>query len=241
VSRRFNKYGFSLRQMRRLLGSRDEAALQQLKSEIALRNHFLKTEEQKAILDVVARAVMSGVPFPELQAESWIHAVAALSLGLHGQEVLMNYSSVLEDAYALEDGLWGCYRKFASAETRAFLHGLVEGIPMFGCKPPGDGSAYGAISLDRLRVFEPGFRDLAEIISYRVGRSKAATELDQNVVEFATELSAWLNQLIAAERDLFFSFGGRTGQAKVIFASSCLYLALGLGSMVSSTCGNCRS
>jgi hypothetical protein len=208
VSRRFNKDGFSLARMRRLFGSKDEAALRQLHSEIAARYHYLNANEQKAITDVVDRAVMSGAPFPDLETESWVHSVAAQILGLHGQEWLMNYSSVLEDAFALEEGLWGRYRKFASPETKAFLHGLVEGIPMFGCsRPAEDQSAYGAVSLERLRVFRPGYRDFAEVVAYRVGRNKAATPLDQSAAEFATEFSEWLDQLVAAERDLFFSFG----------------------------------
>jgi hypothetical protein len=193
--------------MRRLFGSGDEAALHQLHNEIVVRYHYLNAKEQDAIIDVVDRAVMSGVPFPDLQTESWLHLFAAQILGLHGQEWLYNYSSVLEDAFALEDGLWVRYRKFANPETRAFLRGLIEGIPMFGCRLAEDGSAYGAISLNRLRVFQPGLCDLAEVIAYRVGRNKSANELDHSVVEFASEFSEWLNELIVAERDLFFSFG----------------------------------
>jgi hypothetical protein len=206
VSRRFNKYGFSLAQMRRLFGSRDEVALQQLHTEIAARDHYRSATDQNAIIEVVDRAVMSGVPFPELQTESWVHAVAAERLSRHGQEWLYNYSSVLEDAFALEEGLWGNYRKLATPETRAFLRGLVEGIPMFGCQAR-ESLAYGAVSLEKLRVFQPGLRDLAELIAYRVGRKKSATELDRAVVEFTAELRDFVDEIIAAERDLFFSFG----------------------------------
>jgi hypothetical protein len=193
--------------MRQLFGSGDEEILEQLHQEIAEKEVYRHPKERKAIRDVVDRAVMSGVPFKDVPTESWVHAVAAEILGLHGQEWLCNYSSVLEDASALEEGLWGQYRKLATPHTRAFLHGLVEGIPLFGCQPAEDGSAYGVISLDRLRVFQPGLRDLAEVIAYRVGRDKEATEFEHNVAAFASELSEWLDQLIAAERDLFFSFG----------------------------------
>jgi hypothetical protein len=78
---------------------------------------------------------------------------------------------------------------------------------MFGCQLPEDGAVYGAVSLEKLRVLQPGLRDLAELIAYRVGRKKAATELDRTVVEFTAELCDWLDEVIAAERDLFFSFG----------------------------------
>lgn len=206
MSRRFNTYDFSLQQMRRLLGSGDEAALEQLHAHVAATNHHRPAQAQQAILAVVDRAVRSGVPFPELQTETWVHAVAAESLSLHGQEWHLAGATDLEDAFALEDGLWRRYRKLASPETRAFLRGLVEGIPLFGCRPAEDGSAYGAISLDRLRVFEPGLRDLAETVAYRVGRNRDATDLDRNVAGFATGLSAWVTELVAAKRDLFFSF-----------------------------------
>lgn len=207
MSRRFNKYGFSLAQMRRLFGSRDETALLQLHNDIAAKYHYLDTIDQGAITEVVDRAVKSGVPFVELQTELWVHRVAAQQLGLHGQEWLYNYSSVLEDASALEVGLWGNYRKLASPETRAFLRGLVEGIPIFGRQSPEDGAAYGTVSLERLRVFQPGLRNLAEIIAYRVEHKKAPSELDRAVVGFTAEFCDWLDLIIAAEHDLFFSFG----------------------------------
>lgn len=207
MSRRFSIAGFSLPHMRRLFGSHSDDARRQLHDQVAAKYGYKSEDDRNAILGVVDRALLSGVPFTDLPTETWVHAAAAVELGLYGQQWLLNYSTVLEDAYSLEEELWPRARKLASGPTRAFLHGLVEGIPLFGRQPATDGSAYGTVSLERLRIFQPGLRDLAEVIAYRVKRKREPTEQETNVVEFTAELAAWVEAIMRAERDLFFGYG----------------------------------
>jgi hypothetical protein len=201
-----NMSGFSLGQMRKLCGSKNEEALGQLRERIHTKYHYMDAGRRTPIAEVIERAVMSGVPFPDLQAETHVHSCAAELLALHGQDWLVTDASNYH-ASALEDGLWRGYGKLASPETKGFLRGLAEGLPMFGRQPPNDGSAYATVSLDRLRAFLPGLRDLAETIAYRVGRKHAANEEERAGAQFATEFCGWVDQIVAAERDLFFEFG----------------------------------
>lgn len=206
MSRRLNLHGFSLPQMRRLCGSRDEAAVRQLRDRIAADFGHLPGGQRGQLAGVIERAVFEGVPFPDLPAETSLHALAAGLLAAHGQEWLTTGASVYR-ASALEEGLWGRYRQHASPEARAFLRGLVEGIPLFGRQPPSDGSAYAAVGLDRLRAVQPHLRDLAELIAYRVGRKRSPTEEQQAGAVFAAEFCGWVDEVIAAGRDLWFQFG----------------------------------
>ncbi|HVS37937.1 MAG TPA: hypothetical protein VMS17_20425 [Gemmataceae bacterium] len=205
MSRRLNMWGFSLAKMRGLLGSRDRAAVQQLQYRLAEKYGYLPEEQRKAIDGSVERAVMEGVPFRELEAENFCHSVAAELLSTHGQELLFTDASDYHGT-ALEDGLWGQYRKHAGPETRAFLRGLMEGIPLFGSRAPTDGSAYAAISLAKLRGIQRGLRDLAEQIAYRVGRKQLASSDDKAGVEFADAFCGWVDQIVKAERDLWSVF-----------------------------------
>lgn len=206
MSRRLNLYGFSLSQMRRLCGSRDEAAIDQLRDRVASDFGYIPGERRDQLVGVVERAVLEGVPFPDLTAETSLHSLAAGLLAAHGQEWRITGASV-SDASALESGLWGQYRKHASPEAKAFLRGLVEGIPLFGRQPPPDGSAYAAVGLDSLRVFQPHLRDLAELIAYRVGRKRSATEEDRAGAAFAAAFCGWVDEVVAAGRDLWFQYG----------------------------------
>ena len=206
MSRRLNIYGFSLAQLRRLCGSRDAAATSQLRDRIAADFGHMPAEWRERLAGVVERAVADGVPFPDLPTETSLHAVAAGLLAAHGQEWLVTGASVFA-APALEEGLWGRHRKLASPEAGAFLRGLVEGVPLFGGEPPADGSAYAAVGLDRLRVFQPHLRDLAEVIAYRVDRKRSASEEDRAGAAVAAALCGWVDEVAAAGRDLWFRFG----------------------------------
>jgi hypothetical protein len=194
--------GFSLARMRQLCGSRDQDSVDQMRSRITTELHYTPVELREELFAIVERAIMSGVPFQELLEESAIHSTAAGLLASFGQEWLVTDASNY-GATALEEGLWGRYRKYASRECNAFLRALVEGIPLFGTQPPADGSAYAAVALDRLRVFQPHVRDLAELVAYRVGRKKQPTEEDRPAVQFAGEFCGWVDEIVATGRDLW--------------------------------------
>ena len=63
------------------------------------------------------------------------------------------------------------------------------------------------VGLDNLRVFQPHLRDLAETIAYRIGHKRSATQEDQAGASFAGEFCGWVEEVIAAGRDMWFKFG----------------------------------
>jgi hypothetical protein len=205
MSRRLNVYGFSLARMRQLIGSGNETTLIRVQEELNDDPHFWSPVQQDEVNDILEHAIMIGTPIPDLEVESSLHAIAASALASHDQEHLMLATAYPADA--LDDGLWGQYRKHASPEARAFLRGLVEGIPLFGQQPATDGSTYAAVALDRLRGAQRGLRDLADLIAYRIERKRWASDEDHSRSAFAAELCDWVDQLVTAERDLWFVFG----------------------------------
>ena len=208
MSRRLNLYGFSMIRLRQLFGSKDRTVVERIQDRLRECPGLspLPLAHVRPVVEVVERAVMTGVPFSDLEAETDAHSSAVTALAGHEQEWLITEASNF-DASALEVGLWGQYRKHASPEARAFLRGLVEGVPMFGSQSSTDGTAYAVVSLDRLRFFLPHLQDLADLIEYRVSRKASATEEDQAGVAFAAELCGWVDEIITAERDLLFVFG----------------------------------
>ncbi len=205
MSRRLNLYGFSLARMRRLFRSQDERAACRISDRLAAEHPHWLGEQTRQVPEVVERAVMTGVPFAGLGTETSLHSLAADALARDEQEWLATPASVYH-ASALRDGLWRQYGRYARPEIKAFLRGLVEGDPLFGQRPPEDGSSYTAVSLEKLRSFRDGLADLREQVTYRVGRKKDPTEEDRAATEFVTEFCGWVEQIQEAGRDLWFVF-----------------------------------
>jgi hypothetical protein len=150
---------------------------------------------------------MTGVPFAGLGEETHRHWLAAYALAGHDQEWLATPAS-LYDASALRDGLWRRYGRHARPEIRAFLRGLVEGVPLFGQSLPSveetDCPVYAAIGVEKLRSFGPGLADLREQVTYRVGKKKAPSEEDEEASEFVVEFCGWIDQIREAGLDLWY-------------------------------------
>jgi len=199
-------YGFSIRQMRRLFGSRDEQAVRRIQDRLRTKQLHWRADELQEVSEVVERAIMRGIPFSDLIAEANNHCLAAGALARHEQEWLVTDASAYH-ASALQDGLWKQYGRHARPEIRAFLRGMVEGVPLFGRQPPPDDSAYAAISLEKLRFFQAGLEDFRQQVIYRVGRKKDPSDEDQAAVEFVTEFCGWIDEIRDAERDLWVMFG----------------------------------
>ncbi|QDV37337.1 hypothetical protein [Tautonia plasticadhaerens] len=183
MSRRLNLYGFSLPQMRRLLGSEDEGAIERIRGRLAEGHPHWRQDEHEGVGEIVARAIRHGIPFPDLRAETHLHTLAASALAGDDQDWLVTDASHYH-ASALEDGLWRRFGRLARPEVKGFLRGLVEGVPLFGQKPAEDGTAYAAIGLEKLRFFRKGLEDLRVQVAYRVSRKRAPSEADQEAVEF---------------------------------------------------------
>lgn len=207
MSERLNLYGFSLPRMRGLFRSQDVEAVTRMRDRMAGEHPHMPQDQLLATSGIVERAVMTGVPFADLDTETHLHWLAANALAGHEQEWLATPASVYH-ASALRDGLWRRYGKYARPEIRAFLRGLVEGVPLFGRSlPPVDETdclVYAAISLEKLRSFGPGLADLREQVTYRVGRKKGLSEGDEEAAEFVTEFCGWIDQIREAGRDLWY-------------------------------------
>lgn len=205
MSRRLNLYGFSLAQMRRLFGSRDEKAQERILESLSQESNHWRTDQLVELGGIIQRAIMTGVPFRGLQEETDLHGVAAGALAAYEQDWLVTNASMYHDS-ALEAGLWGQFGKYARPEIKAFLRGLVEGVPLFGQQLSPDASAYAAISLEKLRFFQKGLDDLRVQVEYRVGRRKSPADDDSDAIDFANGFCEWIDQIIEAEKDLWFTF-----------------------------------
>lgn len=203
MSERLNLYGFSLSRMRRLFRSQDLGAVDRMRDRLASGGLHRPPEEIQAVSEIIERAVMNGVPFVGLETETHRHWLAANAMAGDEQEWLATPASVYH-ASALADGLWPRYGRYARPEIRAFLRGLVEGVPLFGLRSPSGGPAYAAISLEKLRSFQVGLADLREQVVYRVGRKKDPDDDDMAASEFVTEFCEWVDQIREASLDLWF-------------------------------------
>ena len=207
MSERLNLYGFSLPRMRGLFRSQDVEAVTRMRDWLASEHPHLPPEQLRAVHEVVERAVMTGVPFADLEAETHLHWLAANALAGDEQQWLATPAGVYH-ASALRDGLWRRYGKYARPEIRGFLRGLVEGVPLFGRSfPPVDGTdclVYAAIGLEKLRSFGPGLADLREQVTYRIGRKKSHSEEDEEASVFVVEFCGWIDQIRDEGLDLWY-------------------------------------
>src|SRR5690349_984416 len=108
MSERLNLYGFSLPRMRRLFRSQDIEAVARMRDRLAIDHPHLPQEQLRAVGRILKRAVMIGVPFPELDTETHLHWLAANALAGDDQDWLVTPASVYH-ASALRDGLWRRY------------------------------------------------------------------------------------------------------------------------------------
>lgn len=208
MSERLNLYGFSLARMRRLFRSQDVEAVNRIRDRLVGDHPHSPPAQLDATCDVIQRAIMTGVPFAGLDCETHAHWLAANALAGDGQDWMATSASVYH-ASALRDGLWRRYGKYAQPEARAFLRGLVEGVPLFGRSfPPVDETdclVYAAVSGEKLRSFGPGLADLREQVTYRVGRKKDPSDEDRAAAEFVTEFCEWIDEIREAGLDLWYS------------------------------------
>jgi len=191
--------GFSMPKMRGLFRSGDREAVERIAGGLIAKHPYWSPETRERARGIVERAIVHGVPFPGLEAEDHLHFAAACAFVAEGQEHHGTLASVF-GADALERGLWPRVRKLGGPEARAFIRGLVTGIPLFGPSMPQDGEVYAAVSLAKLRAFRPGLVDVRDQLIYRHGPK------DDNA-EFAAEFCGWIDEIIDAGLDLWYVTG----------------------------------
>lgn len=199
MSRRLNMAGFSMARMRSLFRSGDRDAVERIAAGLIARHSYWSPEACERAHAIVERAVMEGIPFRDLEVEDDLHSVVAQAFAEDGQEHHCTLASVF-GADALERGLWPKARKLGGPEVRAFIRGLVTGVPLFGQSMPEDGEVYAAISLAKLRAFRPGVADLHDQLVHRLGPKNEAAE-------FAADFCGWIDEIIDAGLDLWYSTG----------------------------------
>ena len=198
MSRRLNMSGFSIATMRSLLRSGDAEAIDRISRGLAVEYHDWPTTPLDA-RSIVERAVMRGVPFDDLETETHLHYRVACALARHGQDWL----DATADAYgadSLEVDFWRRVRKHGRPETRAFVRGLIEGVPMFGQGFPEEGEVYAAVPLAKLQFFRPGLIELRDLLAYRSGEEDATAR-------YASEFCGWIDEIIDAGLDLWYATG----------------------------------
>src|SRR5262249_59216782 len=125
-------------------GWEDEEAVRRMRERLASKYAYEPPDQLQAVVEIIERAVATGVPFAGLGEETHAHWLAANALAEYDQEWLMIPACAYHSS-AIRDGLWPDYGKYAGREARAFLRGLVEGVPLFGQRLPSDGLVYAAI------------------------------------------------------------------------------------------------
>jgi hypothetical protein len=195
MARRLDMSGFSTAKLRRLLGSGDRAALDRI--DRGLKTSFYEWpaahSDARRILEA---AIQRGAPFPDLENETVVHFKVAVAMALDEQDHLWT-DAAYHGAECIELDLWRRARRYGSVETRTFVGGLVQGLPMFGATTPEGGPVYAAVRRDKLLAFLPGLEDLRDQILRREGDPEAAT--------FATEFCGWIGEIADAGLDLWYT------------------------------------
>lgn len=199
MSRRMNMSGYSMARMRSLFRSGDHEAVERVAAGLVAEHPDWSSEVRERARGIVERAIMDGVPFPGLELEDHLHFAAACEFVADGQEHLYTVASTY-GADALERGLWPKARKYGGPEVRAFIRGMVTGVPLFGQSLPEEEEVYAAVSLAKLRAFRPGLVDLRDQLVYRHGSE------DQSA-RFSVEFCGWIDEIIDAGLDLWYVTG----------------------------------
>ena len=198
MSRRLNMSGFSMAKMRSLFRSGDGEAVERIARSLADEYYAWPSTKQDARA-IVERAVMRGVPFDDLATESHLHFQVACAFAQDEQDRLFTDSSAF-GAEMLEVHLWRQVRKQGRAETRAFVRGLVEGLPLFGQALPEESEAYAAVPLAKLKFFRPGPIEFRYLLAYRAGE-------EDPTASFAADFLGWIDGIIDAGLDLWYTTG----------------------------------
>lgn len=184
--------------MRSLFRSGDIGAVDRIFEGLKTQYYDWPTTSRDA-RSILERAVIQGVPFHDLETESHLHYRVACACAGDQQDWLYTQAD-LYGADSLEIDFWRQVRKHGRPETRAFVRGLIEGVPMFGQGFPEEGEVYAAVPLAKLRFFRPGLIELRDLIAYRFGEEDPAAE-------YASEFCGWIDEIIDAELDLWYTTG----------------------------------
>jgi len=163
MSYRISFSGYNHAKLRDLLGSGDAAAIARLHARIDSANRCPDPSVRQLCKEIVSRAITDGVPFDDLDAESYAHTWAALLLAedqqiWHTTDCSYHWTSV------------GEFRRRAAQharpDVRAFITGLNQGIGMFGQRfADTQSSYYASFELAKVVSFREGLQELREVMT----------------------------------------------------------------------------
>lgn len=204
MARRMNVSGFSMARMRDLLGSGDDEAIERIRIALSAKADGRSTLKFDEVMAIVERAIREGVPFPELDVETFEHEAAATALA-SDRQIFVTTAASSYPAEAFIEGIFKPYGRIARQDVGSFLRSLAYGVPMFGQATNRDeASPYAAIGRSKLQALRGGLVHLREQIVYRIARRKVYDKDRAEDVGLIADFFDSIDQIIDAEHDLWF-------------------------------------
>jgi len=182
--------GFKLDILLSLFGSRNREAAANAAKVVEETVAFDDPREFARVRQVLEQAITSGRPFADLTAEDGSHVYAALGLAAVEQNRTETESNVWKMG-AFED-LVNQIGTTIEPKALTLLRYFLDGRPLFGKTIQADWSYYAWLSLDELKTLIAALRAVAQ------------TDSDPTGDGFLEELTGWLDQVAAADSDLWF-------------------------------------
>ena len=175
--------GFDLEKMRSFFGSKDERIITAVEKKLAPlwreeaeEDPTEATETQRAHTEIVHRAVMSGVPFPDLAEESD-----------HHYDVARAFAATRQKPVRTELAEWGArtfpdfMERFGDRlpeDCRLLYSFLLEGRPLFGTKVDRRSGPYAFLSRAEAIRLAAGFQEAQSVEPFLQGTRYASGFVD---------------------------------------------------------------
>jgi hypothetical protein len=195
-------FGFRLAQLRELLGSGRREILPALNEELAAlaeNDPFAEPEDDEenvfeAAKAIVERAVVEGVPFPDLEAEDDAHVTAAIALARYQQSWKDTGSDIWQmGAFEeLDDDAADSW----PPQARPLFDCFLNGRPLFGERIETDWTYYGYLTAEEVRTLAAAIAQM---------RETDAEFADPDYLDgFLDALTGWLSSIVEDDLDLWF-------------------------------------
>jgi hypothetical protein len=191
--------GFDLGKLRSLLGSGDRALIAAIEADFDRRAAQYPAQYndrfRARFREALRTAVLQGVPFPDLEAETEPHVELAILLASHQQEFLGTDSDAWNNSGFSEAWEEGITDDTDSEED--LLGHLLFGRPLFGSYFETSWSYYGYLSRDEVRRLRASLRPVDD----------EDDPPGQLACKLIGDLRRWCDTLLKAEKDLWCSWG----------------------------------
>jgi hypothetical protein len=200
MSYRIGFNGYNRLQMRSLLGSHEANAIARIYQRIDAERAY-PDDVRSECKAIVARAINDGVPFKDLEAETYVHSWAAELLALDNQEWHPTYCDY---HWEVVQAFRQRARKHARPDVRAFITGLCEGVPMFGQRfTEVESPYYASFALPKVISFHEGLQELQDSLP----PANATDPESVGFARFLNDLIGYLGQIKDKQMDCWYSTG----------------------------------